>query len=144
MEATPPPLANAYRQAKYSLRFPTWSRHQKILLNKEKSILLGFALNEQAAGLASVLFRSRAKSFPLLHFLPARWDEKQFRELKKSLPLPHRTRARARLRNSLLLRPQLNCLGSDAPIRISSAVHGDILANFKIAQGSFRESRYFC
>ena len=62
-EAAPPPLANARRRAKYSLHFLICARPPKIFSIKEKSILLGSALNEQAAGLASILC-SGAAEFP--------------------------------------------------------------------------------
>jgi hypothetical protein len=53
-----PPLADAHRRAKYSLHFLICARFQSIFSIKEKSILLGSALNEQAAGLR---FGKRAK-----------------------------------------------------------------------------------
>jgi hypothetical protein len=46
----PPPLADARRRAKYSLHFPICARPPKIFSIKEKSILLGSALNEQGGG----------------------------------------------------------------------------------------------
>ncbi len=62
-EAAPPPLADARHRAKHSLHFLICARPRKIFPIKEKSILLGSALNEQAAGLASI-FCSGAAEFP--------------------------------------------------------------------------------
>jgi len=62
---TTPPLANARRQAKYSLQFLICAHHQKILLNKEKGILLGSASVESGDG-AGLYFCSRETNSNLL------------------------------------------------------------------------------
>jgi hypothetical protein len=108
-EAAPPPLADARRRAKYSLHFWICARPRKIFSIKEVGILLGSALNEQAAGLASV-FCSGAAEFPPHTPLPPRPRVLRRRNLyfasqntpqEKMLPLPHTARARATIRHSL-------------------------------------------
>jgi len=72
MEAAPPPLANARRQAKYSLRFLIYARHQKILLKKKRVFCLGSrSRTSRTAGAASIF--ARGQKFPPpnpLHFCP--------------------------------------------------------------------------
>jgi len=57
MEAAPPPLANARRQAKYSLRFLICAPPENFQLRRRVFCL---ALNEQVAGLLSFSIRLSA------------------------------------------------------------------------------------
>src|SRR3989344_2089052 len=61
MEAAPLPLANARRQAKYSLQFMIYARHQKILLKRKE--YFAWLCSERAGGGAGLYFCSQTKSF---------------------------------------------------------------------------------
>ena len=62
-EVAPPPLANARRQAKYSLRFLICMRHQKILLKRKE--YFAWLCSERTGGGNGLCFISLAgKKFP--------------------------------------------------------------------------------